>query len=117
MFDRFQTSFLVVTVYIEDINDHFPVFQNLPYSVTVEETTPIGTTIFQGVLAFDRDKPNTPNSDVQYSIGTQDFGTGGPYFSLESPHRPSVILRRALDYDEGVRQFSVPIIASVRVAI
>lgn len=108
-----QTSFLVVTVYIEDINDHFPVFQNLPYSITVEEATPIGTTIFQGVLAFDRDKPNTPNSDVQYSIGVQDFGPGGPYFSLESPHRPSVVLRRSLDYDEGIRRFSVPIIAAV----
>lgn len=107
-----QTSFLAVTVYIEDINDHFPKFQNLPYEVNVDESTPIGTTIFQGISAFDRDKPNTPNSDVQFSLGLENT-PGGAYFSLESPHRPSVVLRRQLDYDEGIRQFELPIIASV----
>lgn len=100
-------------MYIEDINDHFPIFQNLPYIVSVDESTPIGTTIYQGISAFDRDKPNTPNSDVQYMIGPHDFGPGGTYFSLESPHRPSVVLRRQLDYDEGIRKFELPIIASV----
>lgn len=39
---------------------------------------------------------------------------GGPYFALESPHRPSLVLRRRLDYDEGVRIFDVPIIAADR---
>lgn len=107
-----ETSQLAVTVYIEDINDHTPVFQSAPYSVTVDEATPIGTTIFQGIAAFDRDKPNTPNSDVQFTLG----GTaeaGGAYFAVESPHRPSVVLRRALDFDEGMRRFEIPIIASV----
>lgn len=107
-----QTAFLAVTVYIEDINDHYPQFQNVPYKVNVDESTPVGTTIFQGISAFDRDKPNTPNSDVQFSLGADNF-PGGPYFALESPHRPSLVLRRQLDYDDGIRQFSVPIVASV----
>lgn len=107
-----QTAFLAVTVYIEDINDHYPQFQNVPYEVNVDESTPVGTTIFQGISAFDRDKPNTPNSDVQFSLSSDNF-PGGPYFALESPHRPSMVLRRQLDYDDGTRQFLVPIVASV----
>lgn len=110
-----QTSFLTVTVYIEDINDHTPKFLNLPYTVYVDEATPVGTAIYQQVAAFDRDKPNTPNSDVQYTMGDEEHDPGGSYFSLESPHRPSVILRRQLDFDEGKRMFEIPIIASVSI--
>lgn len=117
-----ETSQLSVTVYIEDINDHAPIFLGAPYAITVDESTPVGTTIFQGISAFDRDKPNTPNSDVQFSLGTvATEGTmaaaddGSAYFAVESPHRPSVVLRRQLDFDEGIRRFEIPIIAMVRI--
>lgn len=108
-----QSSFMTVTVYIEDINDHFPAFLNMPYEVEVDELIPVGSTVFQNIVAFDRDKPNTPNSDIQYSLGAQDATTAG-FFALESPHRPSVVLRKALDFDEGIRKFELQIIASVR---
>lgn len=113
------SSFMTVTVYIEDINDHAPTFLNLPYEVQIDELTPVGSTIFQNIVAFDRDKPNTPNSDIQYALGPQELGvgstSGGAFFSLESPHRPSVVLRRSLDFDEGVRSFNLMIIASVSI--
>lgn len=32
------------------------------------QLTPVGLTIFRGIHAIDRDKPNTPNSDITYSI-------------------------------------------------
>lgn len=108
-----QTSHLTVNVYVEDVNDHAPKFLDLPYTVYVDEATPVGTTIFKHITAVDRDKPNTPNSDVQYSIETRDNEQGGSHFMLESPHRPHVILRRQLDFDEGKRMFEVPIVASV----
>lgn len=108
-----EMSYLTVNVYVEDVNDHTPKFLNLPYTVYVDESTPIGTTIFQTISAFDRDKPNTPNSDVQYTMQMLDYDPGGSHFSLESPHRPHVILRRQLDFDEGKRMFEIPIIASV----
>lgn len=44
---------------------------NAPYSVTIDETTPFGSIVFQDIQAVDRDQPNTPNSDIQYFIGTQ----------------------------------------------
>lgn len=113
-----ETSQLAVTVYIEDINDHSPIFLGAPYSVTLDESTPVGTTIFQGIAAFDRDKPNTPNSDVQFSLGAVTSvpnDDGAAYFAVESPHRPSVVLRRALDFDEGIRRFEIPVIAMVNI--
>lgn len=112
-----QSSYMTVTIYIEDINDHSPTFLNLPYEIEIDELTPVGSTIFQNIVAFDRDKPNTPNSDIQYSLAAQELGVGstagGAFFTLESPHRPAVVLRRSLDFDEGMRKFDLQIIASV----
>lgn len=98
-----------------DVNDHAPKFANLPYTVYVDEATPIGTTIFQQISAFDRDKPNTPNSDVQFAMQSLDYDPGGMHFALESAHRPHVVLRRQLDFDEGKRMFEIPIVASVNI--
>lgn len=70
----------------------------------------MGAKIFTGISAFDRDQPHTPNSDVQYSIDSPEQDA---HFSLESPHRPHIILRRALDFDEGKRMFEIPIVATV----
>ncbi|XP_068626137.1 cadherin-89D [Battus philenor] len=109
--DDLISAYLSVTVYIEDINDNAPRFQDLPYRVTVDELTPVGLTIFKSIRAFDRDKPNTPNSDVQYSI------TGGDpegRFSLEGSHKPGLVLAKPLDYDAGDREFLITVTASDR---
>lgn len=111
------TSQMTVNVYVEDVNDHAPKFANLPYTIYVDESTPIGTTIFKHIAAFDRDKPNTPNSDVQFTIQSKDYDTRGSHFMLESPHRPHVILRRQLDFDEGKRMFEIPVVASVSIYV
>ncbi|KAJ2939033.1 hypothetical protein O0L34_g19014 [Tuta absoluta] len=109
--DDLISAYLSVTVYIEDINDNSPKFLDTPYEVTVDELTPTGLTIYKGIKAFDRDKPNTPNSDVQYSI------TGGNFdnqFALESSHKPNLVLKKPLDYDAGDKEFTLTITASDR---
>ena len=53
---------------MQDVNDHAPEFQNTPYHLEVDELTPVGVTVFRGIHAIDRDKPNTANSDITYSI-------------------------------------------------
>jgi hypothetical protein len=70
----------------------------------------IGLTIFRGIHAIDRDKPNTPNSDVQYSITD---GNDKGKFAMESSHRAVLVLRRPLDYDAGDREFTLILMASV----
>ncbi|EDW67860.2 uncharacterized protein Dvir_GJ22851 [Drosophila virilis] len=107
-----EGSYLSITVYIEDVNDNAPEFLNVPYVVDVDENTSVESIIFQGVQAFDRDKPNTPNSEVHFSMSTvpeQLSADGRPYFALKSPHRPLLILKRELDFDNGIRQFKLPI--------
>ncbi|XP_066581389.1 cadherin-89D [Prorops nasuta] len=109
--DNIVSSHLSVTVYVEDINDHAPQFVDAPYHVTVDELTPTGVTIFRGIHAMDRDKPNTPNSDIYYAIIS---GNEQGKFSLESGHRTALILRKPLDYDRGDRQFNLVIAATDR---
>ncbi|XP_059478119.1 cadherin-89D [Neocloeon triangulifer] len=107
-----SSSYLSVTVYVEDVNDHAPHFLGTPYHVTVDELTPAGLTIFRGIHAVDRDKPNTPNSDVQYSLvsGGDEHG----HFVLESSHRAALVLRSPLDFDAGDTHFNLTIVASDR---
>lgn len=109
-----EGSYLSVTVYIEDVNDNKPEFLNTPYIVDIEENTQPGTIVFEGIQAFDRDKPNTPNSEVHFSMSTvpeQLSADGSPYFALKSPHRPLLILKKELDFDSGIRLFSLPLFA------
>ncbi|XP_076254284.1 cadherin 89D [Rhynchophorus ferrugineus] len=105
------TSSLSVTVYVEDINDHAPVFIGAPYSVEVDEQFPVGLVLFRNIKATDQDKPNTPNSDVQFSIVA---GNDRSKFALESSHQPNLLLKRSLDYDSGDRQFILTISATDR---
>ncbi|XP_045465404.1 cadherin-89D [Harmonia axyridis] len=105
------TSSLSVTVYVEDVNDHAPVFVGTPYRITVDELTPVGLTLFRGVRAVDRDKPNTPNSDIQYALvaGNQDGK-----FALDNSHQAYLTLKKPLDYDTGDREFILTVSASDR---
>lgn len=36
------SAYLSVTVYVEDVNDHSPQFEGAPYSVMLDELTPVG---------------------------------------------------------------------------
>ncbi|CAG7723425.1 unnamed protein product [Allacma fusca] len=104
-------SFLSITVYVEDVNDNRPQFLNLPYHVTVEELTPIGLTVFRGIQAIDLDKPNTANSDINFSIVE---GNDDGKFTLESSHRAALVVKKSLDYDSGDHEFRLKIMASDR---
>ncbi|KRT80755.1 Cadherin, partial [Oryctes borbonicus] len=103
------TSSLAITVYVEDVNDHAPIFQNAPYHVAIEELTPVGLTVFKGIHATDRDKPNTPNSDIHYSITA---GNEKGKFGLDNSHEAYLVLKKPLDYDNGDREFVLIITAT-----
>ncbi|XP_066903672.1 cadherin-89D isoform X2 [Halyomorpha halys] len=108
--DETTKAYLSTTVYVEDVNDHDPVFIDAPYEVNVDELTPTGLTVFRGVQAVDMDKPNTPNSELIYTI------TGGNpdgRFSLEmTGQRPALVLKKSLDYDGGDTIFNLTVTAS-----
>ena len=64
---------------------------------------------------MDRDKPNTANSEVTYSIIA---GNDQRKFSVEATtsKKAVVVLRKNLDYDTGDRQFNLTIKAEVKLA-
>lgn len=93
-----------------DFTQHPTVFWSLFICLTDHKFTCTGLTIFKGIRAFDRDKPNTPNSDVQYSIIA---GDSDGHFALESSHKPALVLKKPLDYDTGDKEFLLVITASV----
>lgn len=45
-------SYLSVTVYVEDVNDHDPKFLSTPYKVSVDELTPTGKFTTPNVFAL-----------------------------------------------------------------
>ncbi|XP_053211715.1 protocadherin Fat 4-like isoform X1 [Panonychus citri] len=104
-----EDAFLPITVYVQDVNDHAPEFQNVPYYLEVDELTPIGLTIFRGIHAIDKDKPNTANSDITYSIVG---GNENNSFILSDPIEGILVVNKALDYDHGIREFKIQIQAS-----
>jgi hypothetical protein len=66
--------------------------------------------VFTGISAMDMDKPNTANSDIHFAIVE---GNEDGKFGLESSHNPSLVVKRALDYDAGDHEFKLKIMASV----
>ncbi|KAJ8937491.1 hypothetical protein NQ314_011881, partial [Rhamnusium bicolor] len=61
-----HTIYLQLIVRLTDINDNAPEFVNTPYETSISELTPVGTTIFQNIIA--KDKDTGVNGLVEYSI-------------------------------------------------
>ncbi len=80
-----------LTITVEDVNDHPPVFENLFYQTSVSESLSIGATVVT-VRASDGD--SGPNSEIEYSI----LNPSGPneVFRID-PLTGSIITRAKLD--------------------
>lgn len=115
-----------VIVRVSDINDNAPKFVNTPYETTVSELTPVGTTVFQGVLATDAD--SGVNGLMEYLVVPGDlaavaaatqaqprthYADGYGYFTINLPHQGQVTVNRSLDY-ERTQRYLVTIMATDR---
>ena len=60
------SSSVFVTIHVTDMNDHAPTFEDMNYGVTVPETVPPGSSIFQ-LIATDKDS-SSPNNEIVYKI-------------------------------------------------
>ena len=61
------TSTCLVRIDLVDVNDNKPLFDQYVYVIKLNENTSKMTSIFQ-LNATDADKPNTPNSQVNYKL-------------------------------------------------
>ncbi|XP_067670938.1 protocadherin Fat 4-like [Haliotis asinina] len=85
--------FMLLRVQIIDVNDNSPVFQNSPYAVSVNELTPIGTTVFQNVTATDLDFD--VNKNIVFDIVA---GAGSDKFAID-PRSGYVRVKNTLDFE------------------
>ncbi|XP_050294063.1 cadherin-99C isoform X2 [Anthonomus grandis grandis] len=106
-----------VIVRLTDINDNIPQFVGTPYETSISELTPIGTTIYQNILA--KDKDSGVNGQVEYSIvkGSDipsDEGIGRTrihsedgygYFAINYPHQGQVTVKKTLDFEKTQRYY------------
>nr|XP_053655988.1 cadherin-89D-like isoform X2 [Cherax quadricarinatus] len=99
---------LQVTVYVEDVNDHAPVFVAKNITVTVDELTPPGLTILPEIRVTDDDKPNTANSEIELELLT---GDEDEYFTMVDRKRGTITLAKHLDYDAGPKKFFLGVVA------
>ncbi|XP_076368154.1 cadherin 74A isoform X2 [Tachypleus tridentatus] len=89
---------------ILDQNDNAPVFRNVPYAFFVDETVPVGTTVYKGILVTDADlglnadvritcmEDITPLSCMKFEVKGISIGDG--------KYRGEVILKETLNYEE-----------------
>ncbi len=61
-----KSGTLNITVTVLDSNDNRPVFSQDSYSVSLQENSPVGTTVIK-IKATDSDEG--PNSEIEYSLG------------------------------------------------
>ena len=95
-----------VSIRIRDENDNPPVFFPTSYSVSVREDLQTTSEVIQ-VFASDADEPNTPNSNIVYSIRS---GDSTNRFSIGSSNG-SIRLVNSLDF-ETTRSYSLVVAAT-----
>ncbi|KAK0066567.1 cadherin-related tumor suppressor-like isoform X1 [Biomphalaria pfeifferi] len=101
-----RTKSIYVVISIDDVNDNAPVFLKSIYSITVSETTDVGTVITSDVKAVDADLTPAFNI-VYYSILD---GPYSDYFSLAQMLSTDLTLAKKLDF-ETIQQMNLTIMA------
>ena len=64
---RTRRDMTTITITVSDVNDNVPIFRPNSYSVQLREDLPVGQNVVR-VIATDADQPDTPNSNITYSI-------------------------------------------------
>ncbi|CAH1787547.1 unnamed protein product [Owenia fusiformis] len=81
-------------VYVGDVNDNYPLFQGLPYQVTISEDAPPGTTV-RTVAAIDKDEGIYGTITYRFAKGDERFYDVFAISKLSG----AVVLYESLDYE------------------
>ncbi|PKK21808.1 FAT atypical cadherin 2 [Columba livia] len=96
-----RVSQATVKVYVEDVNDNPPQFENVPYYTSVQDGTEPGDVLFQ-VSATDKDIGD--NGAITYS-----FAEDYKYFWID-PYLGDISLKKPLDY-QALNKYNLRVIA------
>ena len=119
--DEVRTNTSTLTIQITDVNDNAPLFTEDSYNPVVVEHDGISLTVIT-VTATDADKPNSPNSQVNYNILSGAFGRfeiqpNGDIVSVPPIDREVVVVYNLLviAYDDGDPSLNTTINVTVTV--
>lgn len=104
-----KSGTMEITVDVLDVNDNMPVFTKDVYSVTLNENSPIGTTVVQ-VNATDLD--DGPNGEVFYTFGNDVDNKLRKLFDLD-PITGKILVKGNIDFEEQ-KSYEIDIQASDR---
>ncbi|KFV61323.1 Protocadherin Fat 2, partial [Dryobates pubescens] len=96
-----RVSQATVKVFVEDVNDNPPEFENLPYYTSVQDGTEPGDVLFQ-VSATDKDVGD--NGAITYS-----FAEDYKYFFID-PYLGDISLKKPLDY-QALNKYNLRVVA------
>ncbi|XP_062959083.1 protocadherin-15 isoform X2 [Cynocephalus volans] len=99
-----------VRIVVRDRNDNSPKFKHESYYATVNELTPVGTTIFTGFSGDNgaTDIDDGPNGQIEYVIQyNPDDPTSNDTFEIPLMLTGNVVLRKRLNYEDKTRYFVI----------
>ncbi|XP_054546647.1 protocadherin-15 isoform X2 [Talpa occidentalis] len=99
-----------VRIVVRDRNDNPPTFKHESYYATVNELTPVGTTIFTGFSGDNgaTDIDDGPNGQIEYVIQyNPDDPTSNDTFEIPLMLTGNVVLRKRLNYEDKTRYFVI----------
>ncbi|XP_004440066.1 PREDICTED: protocadherin-15 isoform X3 [Ceratotherium simum simum] len=99
-----------VRIVVRDRNDNSPMFKHESYYATVNELTPVGTTIFTGFAGDNgaTDIDDGPNGQIEYVIQYNPADpTSNDTFEIPLMLTGNVVLRKRLNYEDKTRYFVI----------
>ncbi|KAF0884332.1 PCD15 protein, partial [Crocuta crocuta] len=99
-----------VRIVVRDRNDNSPTFKHDSYYATVNELTPVGTTIFTGFSGDNgaTDIDDGPNGQIEYLIQyNPEDPTSNDTFEIPLMLTGNVVLRKRLNYEDKTRYFVI----------
>uniref|UniRef100_A0A8D2AP24 Protocadherin-15 n=1 Tax=Sciurus vulgaris TaxID=55149 RepID=A0A8D2AP24_SCIVU len=99
-----------VRIVVRDRNDNSPTFKHESYYATVNELTPVGTTVFTGFSGDNgaTDIDDGPNGQIEYVIQyNPEDPTSNETFEIPLMLSGNVVLRKRLNYEDKTRYFVI----------
>ncbi|XP_003783712.1 protocadherin-15 isoform X9 [Otolemur garnettii] len=99
-----------VRIVVRDRNDNSPTFKHESYYATVNELTPVGTTVFTGFSGDNgaTDIDDGPNGQIEYVIQyNPEDPTSNDTFEIPLMLTGNVVLRKRLNFEDKTRYFVI----------
>ncbi|XP_012872525.1 PREDICTED: protocadherin-15 isoform X2 [Dipodomys ordii] len=99
-----------VRIVVRDRNDNSPTFKHESYYATVNELTPVGTTIFTGFSGDNgaTDIDDGPNGQIEYVIQyNPEDPTSNDTFEIPLMLTGNIVLRKRLNYEDKTRYYVI----------